>query len=103
MSEEIPGDDAAVEASKPQLKRPPKYKVLLHNDDFTPMDFVVWILESFFQMGHEQANRVMWQVHTEGIGVAGIFTREIAETKVEQVTERAREHQHPLKCTMEAA
>ncbi len=103
MSEEIPGDDATVETSRPQLKRPPKYKVLLHNDDFTPMDFVVWILESFFHMGREQANRVMWQVHTEGIGVAGVFTREIAETKVEQVSNQAREHQHPLKCTMEAA
>ena len=102
--EQYPGDgDVAVAPGKPQLKRPPRYKVLLHNDDFTPMDFVVMILQEFFNMGMEQANRVMWQVHTEGVGVAGVFPRDIAETKVIQVTDAARENQHPLKCTMEAA
>lgn len=106
MSEERPeeGDeDLAVEPGKPKLKRPPMYKVLIHNDDYTPMDFVVHILEKFFGMGREKATQVMLQVHTRGVGVAGVYTREVAETKVAQVNDYAREHDHPLKCTMEAA
>jgi ATP-dependent Clp protease adaptor protein ClpS len=79
------------------------YKVLIHNDDYTPMDFVVHILEKFFGMGREKATQVMLQVHTRGVGVAGVYTREVAETKVAQVNDYAREHDHPLKCTMEAA
>ncbi|MFP4130576.1 MAG: ATP-dependent Clp protease adapter ClpS [Thiohalospira sp.] len=106
MSEERPeeGDEGlAVEPGKPKLKRPPMYKVLIHNDDYTPMDFVVHILEKFFGMGREKATQVMLQVHTRGVGVAGVYTREVAETKVAQVNDYAREHDHPLKCTMEAA
>ncbi len=92
----------AVEESKPQVKRPPMYKVLLLNDDFTPMDFVVHILEKFFSMERHQATQVMLAVHTEGRGVCGTYTRDIAESKVNQVNEYARKHQHPLLCTMEA-
>ena len=106
MSEERPEDgdeDLAVEPGKPKLKRPPMYKVLIHNDDYTPMDFVVHILEKFFGMGREKATQVMLQVHTRGVGVAGVYTREVAESKVAQVNDYAREHDHPLKCTMEAA
>lgn len=91
-----------LEEAKPKLKRPPMFKVLLHNDDFTPMDFVVLLLERFFNMGREQATHIMLAIHTKGMGVAGVFTREIAETKVAQVNDYARENQHPLKCTMEA-
>ena len=105
MSEERRDDDegVAVEPGKPKLKRPPMYKVLIHNDDYTPMDFVVHILEKFFGMGREKATQVMLQVHTRGVGVAGVYTREVAETKVAQVNDYARENDHPLKCTMEAA
>lgn len=92
----------AVEESKPELKRPPMYKVLLLNDDFTPMEFVVHILEKFFTMERHKATQVMLAVHTEGQGVCGIFTRDIAETKVTQVNEYSRKHQHPLLCTLEA-
>lgn len=92
----------AVQESEPKLKRPPMYKVLLLNDDFTPMDFVVHILEKFFNMERHKATQVMLSVHTEGQGVCGIFTRDIAETKVTQVNEYSRKHQHPLLCTLEA-
>jgi ATP-dependent Clp protease adaptor protein ClpS len=92
----------AVEESKPQVKRPPMYKVLLLNDDFTPMEFVVHILEKFFSMDRYKATQVMLAVHTEGQGVCGTYTRDIAETRVTQVNEYARKHQHPLLCTMEA-
>ena len=92
----------AVEESKPELKRPPMYKVLLLNDDFTPMEFVVHILEKFFNMERHKATQVMLAVHTEGQGVCGIYTRDIAETKVSQVNEYSRKHQHPLLCTLEA-
>jgi len=92
----------AVEESKPELKRPPMYKVVLLNDDFTPMEFVVHVLESFFSMPRHRATQVMLAVHTEGKGVCGTFTREIAETKVAQVNEYSRKHQHPLLCTLEA-
>jgi ATP-dependent Clp protease adaptor protein ClpS len=94
-------DGLAVSASRPKLKRPPMFKVLLVNDDYTPMEFVVQVLESFFKMEREKATQIMLHVHTRGIGVCGVFTREIAETKVAQVNEYARSNQHPLLCTME--
>ena len=92
-----------IQEARPKLKRPPMYKVVLLNDDFTPMDFVVLILERFFGMDRERATRVMLQVHTQGKGVCGIYSREIAETKVAQVNDYARAHEHPLLCTMEKA
>lgn len=96
-------DDLALQESKPKLKRPPLYKVVLLNDDYTPMDFVVHILEQYFGMGREKAAQIMLQVHTQGKGVCGVFSRDVAETKVAQVTDCSREHQHPLKCIMEEA
>lgn len=95
------GDDLAVQEAKPRLKQPPQYKVILLNDDYTPMEFVVHILEVFFSMGREKATQIMMHVHTRGMGVCGVFTRDIAETKVEQVNQYSRENQHPLKCVME--
>ncbi len=86
---------------RPSLKRPARYRVLLLNDDFTPMDFVVEILQRFFAMTLDKATRIMLQVHQQGRGECGIFTREIAETKVVQVNRYAQENEHPLKCTME--
>ena len=103
--EDEPGHDhgLAVQEAKPVLKRPSMYKVVLLNDDYTPMDFVVEVLESFFSMGREKAVKVMLQVHTQGKGVCGVFTRDIAETKAAQVNQYAREHQHPLLCEIEAS
>ena len=92
--------DLAV-ATKPKSKRPPLYKVLLLNDDYTPMEFVVHILERFFSMTHAQAFEIMLTVHKKGVAVVGVFSHEIAETKVAQVMDLARQHQHPLQCTME--
>lgn len=92
-----------VEPAKPQLKQPPLYKVVLLNDDYTPMDFVVRILEDFFSMNREKATQVMLHVHTRGRGVCGVYTHDIAETKVAQVNEFSRRHQHPLLCTLEEA
>jgi ATP-dependent Clp protease adaptor protein ClpS len=94
-------EEAAVAESREKLEEPPLYKVLLHNDDFTTMEFVVWILESIFAMNEEQAIQVMLNVHLRGSGVAGIYTYEIAETKVGQTTAVAREHEFPLLVTME--
>ena len=96
-------DGLAVEEARPKLKRPPLYKVLVLNDDYTPMEFVVYILEVFFGMNREKATQVMLHVHTRGVGVCGVYTHDIAETKVAQVTQCAQENQHPLKCTMEEA
>jgi ATP-dependent Clp protease adaptor protein ClpS len=96
-------DDLAVEEAKPKLKTPPLYKVILLNDDYTPMDFVVYVLERFFSMDREKATQIMLHVHTRGVGVCGVYTREIAETKVNQVNDYSRKHQHPLLCTMEEA
>ncbi len=101
VTDPIYDDDIAVEEAAPKLKRPPLYKVILLNDDYTPMDFVVHVLEAFFSMSRELATRIMLQVHLQGRGVCGTFTREIAETKVAQVNNYARENQHPLLCTME--
>ncbi len=80
---------------------PPLYKILLLNDDFTPMEFVVEVLKIFFHMNQEQATRIMLKVHTEGVGLCGVYTSDIASTKVKQVIEFARKNQHPLKCVME--
>ncbi|HLA75495.1 MAG TPA: ATP-dependent Clp protease adapter ClpS [Gammaproteobacteria bacterium] len=93
----------ALQESKPKLERPPLYKVLLLNDDYTPMEFVVLVLETFFCMNHEKAIQIMLHVHTKGMGVCGVFTREIAEAKVTQVNEFSHHNQHPLLCTMEKA
>lgn len=97
------GRGLAVEQAKPEVARPPLFRVLLLNDDFTPMDFVVEVLRGFFNLDQEQAVQVMLHVHTRGRGVCGVFTREVAETKVTQVNEYSRAHQHPLLCTMEKA
>ena len=93
----------AVETTRPAVARPPLYSVLLLNDDYTPMDFVVDVLVRFFGLNIEKATQVMLHVHTRGRGVCGVFTREVAETKVAQVNEYARLNQHPLLCTMEKA
>ena len=93
----------AVQEAKPALQAPPMYKVVLFNDDYTPMDFVVEILEVFFNLNRELATKVMLAVHTEGRAVCGIYTRDVASTKVHQVIERSREAGHPLQCTMEEA
>jgi ATP-dependent Clp protease adaptor protein ClpS len=101
-SQEFEGDVAVAE-SRPELKQPPMYKVVLLNDDYTPMEFVVEILETFFHMGRERATQVMLTVHTHGKGVCGIFTRDIAETKAAQVNQYARENQHPLLAEIEVS
>jgi len=93
----------SVEQAKPKLKRPPLYRVLLLNDDYTPMEFVVDVLQTFFSMDRSRATQVMLQVHTKGSGICGVYSRDVAETKVEQVNDYAREHSHPLLCTMEEA
>ena len=98
-----PGHSLVVEEVTPRLKKPPRFEVLLLNDDYTPMEFVVDVLERIFGMDRITATRVMLEVHTRGKGVCGVFTFEIAETKVAQVTAYARQHQHPLLCTMEEA
>ena len=104
MTKEIehhPDGGIAVQEARPKLKLPALYKVVLNNDDYTPMDFVVEILENFFSMNVEAATRIMLDVHKSGKGICGIFSREIAETKVAQVNNYSRENQHPLLCTME--
>ncbi|MEM6849199.1 MAG: ATP-dependent Clp protease adapter ClpS [Pseudomonadota bacterium] len=87
--------------TKPRAKKPNMYRVLLLNDDYTPMEFVVHVLERFFQKSREEATRVMLHVHHHGVGECGIYTYEVAETKVTQVMDFARKHQHPLQCVME--
>lgn len=108
MTQSIPPEHehdygTVVEASKPEVTRPPLYQVVLLNDDFTPMDFVVEVLLFFFALNHEKATQVMLHVHTRGKGVCGVYTREVAESKVTQVNEFSRQHQHPLLCSMEKA
>lgn len=93
--------DIVVQESRPELKKPPMFMVVLLNDDYTPMEFVVIVLETFFGMTRENATRVMLNVHTQGKGVCGVYTRDVAETKVTQVNAFARAHQHPLLCSME--
>ena len=97
---ESPGT-AVITKTRPQTKRPNLYRVLLLNDDYTPMEFVVHVLERFFNKDHESAHRIMMHVHQHGIGECGVFTYEVAETKVTQVMDFARKHQHPLQCIME--
>lgn len=93
--------DLGVVEAKPKLKRPSMYQVLLMNDDFTPMDFVIDVLAQFFSMSTEKATQIMLQVHTEGKGSCGVFTVDVAETKVKQVNEYSKVHQHPLLCISE--
>ena len=90
-----------VTKTRPKTKKPSLYKVLLLNDDYTPMEFVVHVLERFFNKGREEAVTIMLHVHRNGVGICGVYTFEVAETKVAQVIELARKHQHPLQCTME--
>jgi ATP-dependent Clp protease adaptor protein ClpS len=87
--------------TKPKTKKPSMYKVLMLNDDYTPMEFVVHVLEQFFSKNREEATRIMLHVHQRGVGVCGVLTYEVAETKVTQVIDYARQHQHPLQCTLE--
>jgi ATP-dependent Clp protease adaptor protein ClpS len=94
-------DESVLESEATRLKPPPLYKVMLLNDDFTPMDFVVTVIQKFFGLDREQATRIMLKVHREGVGVCGVFPRDVAATKVEQVITYARQHQHPLACVME--
>jgi ATP-dependent Clp protease adaptor protein ClpS len=93
--------EALLEADKTKAKKPPMFKVMLLNDDYTPMEFVVSVLQKFFSLDREQATRIMLQVHNDGRGTCGVYPRDIAATKVEQVTSFARQHQHPLACVME--
>lgn len=95
------GETGVVTKTKPKTQRPPLYKVLLLNDDYTPMEFVVHVLERFFGMSHAQAFELMLTVHKKGLAVVGVFSFEVAETKVAQVMDFSRRHQHPLQCTME--
>ena len=90
-----------LEPAAARVKPPPLYKVLLLNDDYTPMEFVVHVLKKFFGIDQERATQIMLKVHTEGVGVCGVYPKDIAHTKVEQVVDFARQHQHPLQCTME--
>ena len=94
-------DDLAVKEAKPVHKRPPLYKVVLVNDDFTPMEFVVHILEKFFGITHDLAINIMLTVHQKGLAVIGVFSHDVAESKVNQVMTYSRKNQHPLQCTME--
>ena len=99
-----PGTDrgtSVITRTKPQTKKPSLYRVLLLNDDYTPMEFVIHVLERFFQKDHDSATRVMLHVHNHGVGECGVYTYEVAETKVTQVMDFARQHQHPLQCVME--
>ena len=98
---DIDQDSLVLTQTKPKTKKPPMYKVLLLNDDFTPMEFVVHILERFFNIDHQQAVSIMLAIHQKGLAVVGIYPHEIAETKVTQVMAFARANQHPLQCTME--
>ena len=94
-------DDTILEAQRSKLKPPPMFKVMLLNDDYTPMEFVVVVLQKFFGMTRERATQVMLKVHREGMGVCGVYPHDVASTKVQQVSAYARKHQHPLQCVME--
>jgi len=96
-----PREGGVLEVEKQKVEPPPLYKVLLLNDDYTPMDFVVGVLQDFFGMTREQATQVMLKVHRDGMGVCGVFPKDVAATKVEQVISYSRQHQHPLQCVME--
>ncbi len=105
MSEGDPGSDGetAVKQASPKLKSPASYQVILLNDDYTPMDFVVHVLQHFFTMDLESATRVMLTVHSQGKGICGVFSKDVAETKAAQVNRYSRENQHPLLCEIEVA
>jgi len=94
-------DDTILEAQRSKLKPPPMFKVMLLNDDYTPMEFVVHVLERFFNKNRSEAERIMLHVHRRGVGVCGVYTYEVAETKVTQVIDFARRNEHPLQCTLE--
>jgi len=94
-------EGTVLEAKKAKVKPPPLFKVMLLNDDYTPMEFVVIVLQTFFSLSREQATQIMLKVHREGMGVCGVYPRDVASTKVEQVGSFARKHQHPLQCVME--
>ena len=96
-----PGHSLVVEEAEPLVRKPPLYQVVLLNDDYTPMEFVVHVLQQFFSKSAEEATRIMLHVHQKGVGVCGVYTFEIAETKVTQVMDFAKKHQQPLQCTME--
>jgi ATP-dependent Clp protease adaptor protein ClpS len=102
MSQRI-GEGTVVEKQASRVKPPPMYQVVLLNDDFTPMEFVVAVLQKFFGKGREQATQIMLKVHHEGRGICGIYPRDLAASKVEQVSSYSRQHQHPLQCVMEEA
>ena len=94
-------ENTVLEKRESRIKPPPMFKVLLLNDDYTPMDFVIIVLQSFFSLSREQATQIMLKVHREGVGGCGVFPKDIAASKVEQVLGFARQHQHPLQCVME--
>ena len=98
--DDVPNNGVATK-SRQKAKKPSMYKVLMLNDDYTPMEFVVHALQRFFNKTHEEAVRIMLHVHHKGVGICGVFTYEVAETKVNQVMDLARQHQHPLQCTIE--
>ena len=102
-SDEDGGDTGTgtITRTRTKTKKPSMYKVLLLNDDYTPMEFVVYVLQRFFSKGAEDATKIMLHVHQNGVGICGVFTYEVAETKVSQVMDLARQHDHPLQCTME--
>lgn len=103
MPDNLPqhGDQALIEEAKPRLQKPRMYKVILLNDDYTPMEFVVVILKHFFHKTGEEATQIMLHVHTRGVGICGVYTRDVAETKVKEVLNFANENKHPLQCTLE--
>ncbi len=103
MSAHEMDNEHAIETAKPKYRKPRMYKVILNNDDYTPMEFVVHVLERFFSMDRAKATRVMMQVHTEGKGLCGVYTKDIAESKVNQVNEYARDNDHPLLCDLDVA
>lgn len=100
--EYAPSKELSVQEAKPKLKQPSLYQIVMHNDDFTPMEFVVEVLELFFNMERTRATQVMYEVHMSGQAICGVYSKDVAETKVGQVTEYARTHEHPLLCSLEA-
>lgn len=102
-NDDAPPTTGVVVQSRVRAKKPSLYNVIMLNDDYTPMEFVIMVLERFFNKNQEQATQIMLHVHQKGVGVCGVFTYEVAETKVTQVMDMAKEHQHPLQCTLEKA
>ena len=104
LATDTPGNESDIGVAldtRPKTKRPPLYKVMILNDDYTPMEFVIMILERFFGLTHQESFELMLTVHKKGLAIVGVYSREIAETKVTQVSEMAQRHEHPLQCTME--